>query len=164
MEEINDNKDLQTENSIIKYIDNRLISLSWTLSKLSKQSSISQGEISKIQSGRRKRLKAEVFFKIYKAFGDTCEAATKIVYPSLTLLLNNYSPKERNQFGSFMKQFEVNKNSIEEIAQKTRISENRLKDLYFRIAAPEAHELLLIEKAIGKKQGELFEAIYGEER
>lgn len=143
------------------YIDNRLISLSWTLSKLSKQSSISQGEISKIHSGRRKRLKAEVFFKIYTALGDTCEAATKIVYPTLTLLLNAYSPKERNQFGSFMKQFEVNKNTIEEIAQKTGISENRLKDLYFRVGAPEAHELLLIEKAIGKKQGELFEEIYG---
>jgi len=63
-----------------------------------------------------------------------------------------------------MKQSKYNKNSLKEILQKIKISENRLKDLYFRIAAPEAHELLLIEKAIGKKQGELFEAIYGKDK
>jgi hypothetical protein len=35
-----------------------------------------------------------------------------------------------------------------------------LKDLYFRKAALEAYEFLLIEKAIGKKQGELFDEFF----
>jgi hypothetical protein len=60
-----------------------------------------------------------------------------------------------------MKQYEESVNSIEEIAAKTGIDENRLKDLYFRKAALEAYELLLIEKAIGKKQGELFKEYFG---
>lgn len=60
-----------------------------------------------------------------------------------------------------MSQFETVKNSPEEIATKTRLDENRLKDLYFRKAALEAYEFLLIEKAVGKKQGELFDEFFG---
>jgi len=146
------------------YIKDRLSKLAWIDKDLVIKTRLSKGQISKFKHGIIERLTAEAFYKLFTAFGDTCEVATKIVYPTLELRSNNYSPKERNQFGSFMKQFEVNKNSLGEIALKTRISENRLKDLYFRVGAPEAHELLLIEKAIGKKQGELFEAIYGEER
>ncbi|MNY50476.1 hypothetical protein D3C86_1859810 [compost metagenome] len=60
-----------------------------------------------------------------------------------------------------MYQFEESKNSIEQIALKTGIDENRLKDLYFRKASIEAYELILIEKAVDKKQGEFFELLYG---
>jgi hypothetical protein len=60
-----------------------------------------------------------------------------------------------------MHQFEESKNSLEEIASKTGIDDNRLNDLFFRKASIEAFELILIEKAIGKNQGDLFEMLYG---
>src|SRR5690606_31531177 len=111
---------------------------------------------------KRKGLSAKSFYFLYTAFGDSCTEATKIVYPNLNLKLNEYQPKKRNLFGSFMEQFETMVNSIEELSVKTGISENRLKDLYFRKAALEAYEFLLIEKAIGKEPGELFENFYGD--
>lgn len=73
---------------------------------------------------------------------------------------NNYKLKERNAFGTFILKFEASVNSIEEISVKKGIDENRLKDLYFRRGPLEAYELLLIEKAVGKKQGELFDLRY----
>ena len=60
-----------------------------------------------------------------------------------------------------MKQYESSNNTIEEIAAKTGIQEVRLFELYFRKGGLQAHELLLIEKAIDKKPGELFEELYG---
>lgn len=145
---------------IVIYINDRLQLLNWTVSDLAKKSTISQGEISKILTGARKGLKAEVFFKLYTAFGDTCIKATQVVYPTLKLSLQKYKPRERNIFGKFMAQFEKAVNSIEEIAVRTGIDENRLKDLYFRKGSLEAYELLLIEKAVSKKQGELFKQFY----
>lgn len=145
---------------IDKYINKRLLELNWPDKNLVDKSRISKGQISKLKTGQVERLTAEVFYRIYTAFGDSCAKATKTVYPVLDLKLNKFKPKIRNAFGKFMEQFETNKNSIEEISAKTGIDENRLKDLYFRRASLEAYELLLIEKAVGKKQGELFEEIY----
>lgn len=154
-------KATEPDHLIVDYINGRLISLKWAEKELATNSGISQGEISKILGGVRKGLKAKTFYSIYTAFDDSCTKATTIVYPDLNLKLNKYVPKERNAFGQYMQQYEESKNSTEEIAEKTGINENRLKDLYFRKAAPEAYELLLIEKAIGKKQGQLFEELYG---
>jgi len=143
------------------YIEQNLKAKKWEAKDLASISGLSASDISKYRSGTVAKLKAEIFHKIYKAFGDSCPKATKVVYPNLDLKLNKYSPKSRNDFGKFMMQFEAIKNSTEEIAIKTGIDENRLKDLYYRKAALEAYELLLIEKAVGKKQGELFEEFFG---
>ncbi|SKC10660.1 hypothetical protein SAMN05660841_04272 [Sphingobacterium nematocida] len=151
---------IEPHHSIANYINNRLESLNWTVADLAVKSTISQGEISKILTGARKGLKADVFYKIYTAFGDSCVKASKIVYADLDLKLQKYKPKERNTFGTFMEQFETTVNSLEEISVKTGIDENRLKDLYFRKGSLEAYEMLLIEKAIGKKPGELFANLY----
>jgi len=142
------------------YIEQNLKAKKWEAKDLASISGLSASDISKYRSGTVAKLKAEIFYKIYKAFGDSCEKATKVVYPDLNLKLDKYIPKARNEFGQFMSQFETIENSIEEIATKTGIDENRLKDLYYRKAALEAFELLLIEKAVGKKQGKLFEDFY----
>lgn len=144
------------------YIKGRLESLNWSPTYFAKKIKVSQGEISKILNKERHGLKADVFYKIYTGFGESCTKATKIVYPHLNLRLNKYIPETRNTFGKFMQEFEENKNSIEEIAAKTGISETRLRNLYFGKGSPEAFELLLIEKAIGAEPGELFERLYGE--
>ena len=143
------------------YIKDRLSRLTWNDKDLSNKTEISKAQINRFKNGNIERLTAEAFYKVFTAFGDSCIDATKMVYPDLKFTLNNFSPKQRNQFGRFMEQFEESKNSTKEIATKTGISEYRLKDLYYRISSPEANELLLIEKAIGKKQGELFELLYG---
>lgn len=143
------------------YIEQNLKTKKWEAKDLASISGLSNSDISKYRSGIVAKLKAEVFYKVYKAFGDSCLKATKVVYPDLNLELDKYVPKARNEFGQFMSQFETIKNSPEEIATKTRLDENRLKDLYFRKAALEAYEFLLIEKAVGKKQGELFDEFFG---
>lgn len=142
------------------YIKISLDRLKWQDKVLVDTSGISKGQISKLKKGQVERLTAEVFYQIYTAFGDSCSKATKIVYPDLNLKQENYNSKERNAFGAFMEQFETSINSIEEISIKTGIDENRLKDLYFRKGSLEAYELVLIEKAIGKKEGELFEKLF----
>jgi hypothetical protein len=143
------------------YINKKLAEKKWEAKYLAEISNIKASDISKYRKRAVKKLGAEVFYQIYSSFGDTCSKAAKSVYPQLDLRLKKYKPKERNSFGRYMKQYEESVNSIEEIAAKTGIDENRLKDLYFRKAALEAYELLLIEKAIGKKQGELFKEYFG---
>lgn len=143
------------------YINKKLAEKKWEAKYLAEISNIKASDISKYRKRAVKKLGAEVFYQIYSSFGDTCSKAAKSVYPQLDLRLKKYKPKKRNSFGRYMKQYEESVNSIEEIAAKTGIDENRLKDLYFRKAALEAFELLLIEKAIGKKQGELFKEYFG---
>lgn len=148
------------DHNLGKYINEKLLVKKWEAIDLAKASGINPSDISKYRKGSVQKLKADIFYNLYTAFGDTCTKATNVVYPDLELKLNKYIPKERNTFGKFMEQFETINNSLEEIAIKTGIDENRLKDLYYRRAALEAYELLLIEKAVGKKQGELFEELF----
>lgn len=143
------------------YLNKTLKEKNWNAIDLVRLSGISASDISKYRKGTIIRLKAEVFYRIYIAFGHNCSKATKTVFPNLDLNINNYKPKQRNAFGKFMEQFETSINSLEEVAAKTGINETRLKELYYRKGVIEAYELLLIEKAIGKKQGELFGEIYG---
>lgn len=143
-----------------EYINETLKEKNWNAVDLVRLSGISASDISKYRKGTIIRLKAEVFYRIYTAFEHSCSKATKAVFPNLDLKINKYKPKQRNAFGNFMKQFETNINSLEEVAAKTGINENRLKELYYRKGVVEAYELLLIEKAVGKKQGELFGEIY----
>jgi len=146
---------------INNYINEKLQEKKWEALDLANYTGIAPSDISKYRKGTVKKLKADVFYKLYKAFGDPCYEASKIVYPELTLKPNKFIRQQRTPFGEFMYQFEESKNSIEHISLKTGIDENRLKDLYFRKASIEAYELILIEKAIGKNQGELFEMLYG---
>lgn len=144
------------------YITARLTELGWPDKELVAQTGISKGHISKLKNRTGEKLTARAFYSIYQAFGDSCTKAAMLVYPDLDLKLDKYKPKGRNEFGAFMLQFEKSENSVEEIAAKTGLDENRIKDLYFRRGSLEAYELLLIEKAVGKKSGELFEGFYGE--
>lgn len=151
-----------SNHNLKKYINDNLVLKKWEAIDLAKASQVNPSDISKYRRGTVQKLKADVFYKIYTGFGDSCSRATKMVYPHLNLRLNKYTPETRNTFGKFIQQFEESKNSIEEIAAKTGISETRLRNLYFGKGSPEAFELLLIEKALGLKQGELFERLYGE--
>lgn len=147
---------------LVEYIESALKLLGWKAKELAEMSGLSPGEISKVRNGLRQSLTAKNFYAIYSAFGDTCDKAQKLVYPDLDLTLNKYEDKGRNDFGKFMSSFEVIKNSIDIIAAKTGISLPRLKELYYRTGAPEAYELLLIEKALDKKPGEIFEEFFGQ--
>jgi len=147
---------------ISDYISDRLTDLGWIDRILVQKSGLSKGQISKLKKGMVERLTAETFYKIYTAFGDSCSKAAKIVYPSLNLKMKTFTPLKRTNFGRFMLQFEESKNLPEEISRKTGIEDERIKEIYFRKGALEAYELLLIEKAVGKGQGELFEGFYGD--
>lgn len=147
---------------IDKYIIKRLKDLNWQDKELVEKSTISKGQISKLKNGSIEKLSAETFYLLVKAFGDEFAKALTVVYPHLkNYALNPYKPKDRNSFGVIMRKYETSSNTIEEIAAKTGIQEVRLFELYFRKGGLQAHELLLIEKAIGKEAGELFEELYG---
>lgn len=60
------------KHSIDKYINNRLLDLKWPDKILTEKSGISKGQISKLKTGQVERLTAQVFFKVYTAFGDNC--------------------------------------------------------------------------------------------
>lgn len=147
---------------IDKYIIKRLQELNWQDKELVLKSTISKGQISKLKNGAIEKLSAETFYLLVKAFGDEFATALTVVYPDLkNNKLNPYKPKDRNSFGVLMRKYETSNNTIEEIAAKTGIQEVRLFELYFRNGGLQAHELILIEKAIDKKLGELFEELYG---
>lgn len=144
--------------SIDIYIIKRLDELKWIDKVLVEKSGLSKSQISKLKKGKIGRLTAATFYKIYNGFGDSCGYATKIVFGNIKL--KTTKPEKRTPFGRFMLQFEKSENTIAEISTKTGIEEIRLKEIYFKNGALEAHELLLIEKAIGEEQGELFEKFY----
>lgn len=144
-----------------RYIEIKLKELNLLEKFLFDKSVISRSELIKLKNKKREGLTSKKFYKLYRGFGDTAIRAAAIIYPDLDLKLGDYIPAERNDFGKFMTQFERTQNSLEEIAAKTGIPLNRLRQIYFRTGSPEAYELLLIEKAVGKKPGELFEKYYG---
>lgn len=149
---------------IDKYIIKRLQELSWQDKELALKSTISKGQISKLKKGSIEKLSAETFYLLVRAFGDEFATAQIIVYPQLkNNKLKQYKPKDRNSFGVLMRKYETSNNTIEEIAAKTDIPEGRLFELYFRRGGLEAYELLLIEKAIGKEPGDIFEELYGKQ-
>ncbi|SKC11140.1 hypothetical protein SAMN05660841_04308 [Sphingobacterium nematocida] len=130
---------------------------------------ISKGEISKIITKKRQGVSLHSFYNIAINSGDTIENARKSVYPHRNFNLKKVKTDKkdtnsRNKFGSYMKEnFETDgveyipsKNSFDIIQQKTGITEKRLKEIYFKTGAPEPYEFLLIEKAVGKKAGEMM--------
>lgn len=142
------------------YIDKMLTKYQWSDKKLAKESGLSTGQISKLKSGKVKKLTAETFYRIINVFNDTIPNASKMIYPAETFTLQAYKVKERNTFGKLMHNIEVSKYSIQEISQKSGISEIRLNELYYRNGSLEAYELILIEKAVNKNSGELFKELF----
>ena len=143
------------------YINLKLKELKVLDIELSDKANMSKGQISKLKNGLTNRLTAKTYYSIIKAFNDTVSNSTKIVYPNQNFEMKSWQPKKRNSFGAYLLQFEISKNSVEEIAAKTGINETRINELYFKNGALEAYELILIEKALGLKSGELFEKVYG---
>ncbi|MDO5638191.1 MAG: helix-turn-helix transcriptional regulator [Myroides sp.] len=142
------------------YIKNKLQELNLKDNQLADLSGISPSQISKFKNRQVSKLSAQAFYSIVTAFNDTLENAIKIVYDVNKIKLNQYIKKDRNAFGTLMLQFETSKNSIQEISKKTGIKETRLNELYYRNGALEAYELILIEKAIGIRTGELFKKLF----
>lgn len=142
------------------YIKNKLQELNLKDNQLADLSGISPSQISKFKNRQVSKLSAQAFYSIVTAFNDTLENAIKIVYDVNKIKLNQYIKKDRNAFGTLMLQFETSKNSIQEISKKTGIKETRLNELYYRNGALEAYELILIEKAIGRRTGELFKKLF----
>lgn len=144
-----------------KYIKQKLEETKWESKQLAQKSDISPSQITRFKKGTIEKLYASNFYGLVMALEDTFKNASKIIYPNLKLKV--YKPKERNNFGVLMSNYETVINSLEEIAGKTGIEETRLSEIYYRNGAPEAWELLLIEMAVGEQPGALFEKLYGEE-
>lgn len=155
------NNIIKPKHSTYEYIQKMLPQLGWEEKEFLNKKIISQSELSKLKRGDREGLTSKKFYRLYNGFQDTASNAAAIIYPDLDLTLNEYIPEARNEFGKFMSRYETSINSPEEISIKTGIELPRIKLIYLKTGAPEAYELLLIEKAIGKEQGELFEEYYG---
>ncbi|MEJ5053911.1 hypothetical protein [Sphingobacterium sp. MYb382] len=151
------------------YVVSRKVLLGLSNEKLAKKVNISKGEISKIITKKRKGVSLHSFYLIAVNTGDTIENARDSVYAHRNFNLTQIKADKKdmssiNKFGSYMKEnFETDsveyipgKNSLEIISMKTGITEKRLKDMYFKTGAPEPYEFLLIEKAVGKKPGEMM--------
>lgn len=147
--------------SFSQYVKLKKETLGISNEKLGLRTGVLSGEISKIIKKDRKTISAHNFYKIIVNSGDSIANAITSIYPHPDLTLKAYLPKSRTSFGEFMRQEIEGPNHFEEIAGKTGIEESRLREIYFRTGSPEPYELLLIEKAVGKKTGELFEMYFG---
>ena len=153
-------KEIKMKHNIGKYIILKLQESKWQDKKLAERSGLSTGQISKLKNGNVTRLSAHTFFLIVKAFNDSIPNAIKTVFPNGEFKLKAWNPKIRNSFGQTMQEYELQKNSLQEISYKTGIKEVRLNELYYRNGAVEAYELILIEKAISEKTGTLFNKLF----
>lgn len=146
---------------IDKYIDLKTRELDITDKVLSLKSDISQGQISKLRNGKVPKLSARTFYKLVMAIDGKFDEAESIIFPELkNIKLKKIQHKKRNEFGAFMRQFEVESNTPRMLVKLLGISEERFFELYYRNGSLEAKELLLIEKAIGKQKGELFHLFF----
>ncbi|MCC9043584.1 helix-turn-helix transcriptional regulator [Myroides sp. M-43] len=124
---------------------------------LAQKSGLSTGHINKLKNGNVAKLSASTFYKLVTAFDRDFVYASDIVFPTLkNIELNKLPEVKRNKFGTLMLEFEKVINTPKNIAIITGISEERIFELFNRNGGLEAYELLLIEKAIKKKVGELF--------
>lgn len=151
------------------YLLSRISLLGLTHENFAKKVNISKGEISKILNDNRQGVSLTSFYLIAVNSGDTIENARDYIYPHRKFNLKKVKidtkeKKSTNKFGLYMKEnfdsdtieYVGGKNSFDIIQQKTGIEEKRLKDIYYKTGAPEPFEFLLIEKAVGKKPGEMM--------
>ncbi|MGS2737744.1 hypothetical protein [Sinomicrobium sp. M5D2P17] len=66
--------------------------------------------------------------------------------------------EKRTNLGVFMREKSEGGNTFEKIQARTGIEKQRLINIYFNTGATEPYEFLLIEKAVGKKPGEMMKA------
>lgn len=154
-----DDKDLLLEeiSNFGDYVQSRKTLLGLSNLALSLKTGVSDGEISRIITKKRKSVSLHSFYNIAVNTGDTIENVRDIVYTHRKLeLLNYYELEKRTNFGLFMRDEFEGENSFEKIQAKTGIEKQRLIDIYFNTGAPEPYEFLLIEKAVGKEPGEMM--------
>lgn len=128
---------------------------------ISLKTGISPSQISKLKNGTVERLTASVFYKLVVAYNSDFLKAINITFPNESFKMNAIVREKRSKLGELLLGFEVRENTLKDISQLTGIKETRLYDLMYRNGAPEAYELILIEKALGKAPGELFEMYFG---
>lgn len=160
LEKGKDGKANTPKHYVYEYIEKKLEELHLSERDLFDKSIISRSELIKLKNGEREGLTSRKFYKLYTGFGDSPINAALDIYPNLDLTMGEYIPPKRNEFGKLMSKYEVSENSPEEIAEKTGIPLPRIRQIYFKTGSPEAYELLLIERAVGKNSGELFEKFY----
>lgn len=141
-----------------KYVEKRRKHLNVSKQEFAEISKVSTGEISKIININKKGVSLHSFYNIAVNSGDTIANARDSVYSHRTFKLKIPVQRNRTQFGTYLtKNIEVEgKNTFEVILAKTGISESRLTEIYYKNGAPDPYEFLLIEKAVGKKPGEMM--------
>lgn len=140
------------------YVLSRKIILGLSNDAFAKLTDVSGGDISKIINKKKKSVSLHSFYKIAVLSSDTIENVRDAVYTKRNLeLATDYKLEERTNFGTFMRDEVEGDNTFDIIMCKTGIEKQRLIDIYYNTGAPEPFELLLIEKATGRKPGELME-------
>lgn len=158
---MSDNVNKKILENFSRYIVSKKKELGLTNEGLATECKISSGEISKLITMERKNISPKTFYLISKGVKDSFLNTFNSVYKGYKFSLKNHVPQNRNEFGNIMSKYENQINCIEEIAAKTGISLSRLKNLYYKDSSISIEELILIEKAIDKRPGELFEELYG---
>lgn len=152
--------EFETKENLQRYVKESLKNQGLTSLALAKRANLSTSEVSRIKNGIKGKFPAKTFYCLYSGFGHTCEWAVENVFPKIDLTMEPYKPRKRNSFGKSIESYEKSRNTIEEISAKTTIDINRMKELYFEQGSPEAHELLLIERALDLKMGTLFSKLF----
>jgi transcriptional regulator with XRE-family HTH domain len=140
-----------------EYVLARKIQSGLSIDNFAKMVDMTKGEISKVTNRQRKSVSLYSFYKIAILSGDMIENVRDTVYTKRNLeLVTDYKLEERTNFGTFMRDEVEGDNTFDIIMCKTGIEKQRLIDIYYNTGAPEPFELLLIEKATGRKPGELM--------
>lgn len=143
-----------------KYVLARKTESGLAIENFAEMVDMTKGEISKITNQQRKSVSVHSFHKIAIYSGDIIENAINAVYTHRNLELKTGEEiEERTNFGIFMRdEVEVQgQNAFDFILKKTGINKKRLTDIYYNGGVPEPYEFILMEKATGRKIGELIE-------
>ncbi|NVM66896.1 transcriptional regulator with XRE-family HTH domain [Mucilaginibacter sp. SG538B] len=123
-------------------------------------------EISRIRNGEIVAINADKFYLISLAINISIDIFLKRAYSNLKLVNEGVITRLPNStdvtsLGAILKPYEDN--SLKGISLKTGIALQRLKDLSKKkTAIVLAHELILIEMALGKTPGDLFKELFND--
>lgn len=127
---------------------------------------VNASSVTKILQGKIQGVKAVFLYHLFVAFDLEFASLIERIYPgilreSVIEVLDEPSTRKRNAFGTFMFQFEKEDEQVFNLSKLTGIDAVRLDNLFYSDASLQAYELILIEKALGKAPGELFEMYFG---
>ncbi|QEM09139.1 hypothetical protein [Mucilaginibacter rubeus] len=131
---------------------------------ISVKTNIPTYKISRIRNGETVAIEADKFYLISLAAAIPIEDFLKRAYCNLKLIdggvvYQSKKPSSLTSLGAILKPYEDN--SLKGISLRTGITLQRLKDLSGKKSAKVlAHELCLIEMAIGKNPGDLFKELF----